>query len=53
MKIETKYNIGQKVWFDGDWYPSTARVEAILTNIPPEIIEKYNKNYKEEIVIEV
>jgi hypothetical protein len=27
--------------------------ERLLTNIPPEIIEKYNKNYKEEIVIEV
>lgn len=27
--------------------------EKLLTNIPPEIIEKYNKKYKEETAIEV
>ena len=27
--------------------------ERLLVNIPPEIIEKYNKNYKEETALEV
>ena len=29
MKIETKYNIGQTVWFEDDGHPTTAQVEAI------------------------
>lgn len=28
MKIETKYNIGQTVWFEDDGHLTTAQVEA-------------------------
>ncbi|MBO5855000.1 MAG: hypothetical protein J6Q61_09720 [Bacteroidales bacterium] len=28
MNIETKYNIGQEVWFVDDGHPTTAQVEA-------------------------
>ena len=29
MKIETKYDIGQEVWFMDDGHPTTAQVEEI------------------------
>lgn len=29
MTIETKYNIGQEVWFENDGQPATAQVEAL------------------------